>query len=321
MDAVAFFYYLCSYMRKNNIASYLLLTIAVLLVTSCGKFNKLQKTGTDTEKYEAALAYYKKGEFYKAGILFEELIPLLKGSSESELAQFYNAYCQFQQGQYGTSQMYFKKFYDTYARSDYAQEAYYMHAFSLYKDSSPYSLDQTSTMTAILAMQDFINTYPDSPFREECTRYILELRAKLEKKNYEKTKLYYKIRDYNPMSLKSAVISIDNFRKDFPDSKYNEELAFIKVGAQYDLAVNSFDFKQNERFKDVIKFYQELVDKYPTGTYVKDAERMYTASMKQLEVFAKAEKERQKLLEEMRENANKPTKVTAPSATSDTKGQ
>ncbi len=301
-------------MRKNNFASYLLLTLAVLLVTSCGKFNKLQKTGTDTEKYDAAIKYYKQGEFYKAGILFEELIPLLKGSAESELAQFYNAYCQFQQGQYSTSQMYFKKFYDTYARSDYAQEAFYMHAFSLYKDSSPYSLDQGSTLTAIQAMQDFVNTYPDSPFREECTKYILELRAKLEKKNYEKAKLYYKISDYNPMSLKSAVITIDNFRKDFPDSKYNEELSFIKVGAQFDLAVNSFDFRQNERFKDVVKFYQELVDKYPTGNYVKDAERMYAESMKQLEVFTKLEQEKRKLLEERMDKANKPTKVTAPSS-------
>jgi outer membrane protein assembly factor BamD len=302
-------------MLKNRFASYLLLITAVLLISSCSKFNRLQKTGTDTQKYDAAMAYYKKGEFYKAGILFEELIPLLKGSSESEMAQFYNAYCQFQQGQYSTSQMYFKRFYDTYARSDFAQEALYMHAFSLYKDSSPFNLDQTSTFTAISAMQDFINAYPESPFREECTRYILELRAKLEKKAYEKAKLYYKVSNYNPMSLKSAVISIDNFRKDFPDSKYNEELSFLKVGAQYSLAENSFDFKQKERYADVVKFYKELVDKYPSGSYVRDAERMYTASQEHLEVFAAAEKERMKLREQKQDDATKPTKVTVPSET------
>jgi outer membrane protein assembly factor BamD len=302
-------------MRKNNFASYLLLLITVLIITSCSKFNKLQKTGTDQEKYDAAITYYKKGDFYKAGILFEELIPLLKGSSESEMAQFYNAYCQFQQGQYSTSQMYFKRFYDTYARSDFAQEALYMHAFSLYKDSSPFNLDQTSTFTAITAMQDFINTYPESAFREECTRYILELRAKLEKKAYEKAKLYYKVSDFNPMSLKSAVISIDNFRKDFPDSQYNEELSFLKVGAQYTLAENSFDHKQKDRYADVVKFYKELVDKYPTGDYVRDAEKMYDNSQKQLEVIAKLESEKLKLKKENEDDATKPTKVTAPSAT------
>ncbi|KAA6438578.1 outer membrane protein assembly factor BamD [Dyadobacter flavalbus] len=299
-------------MRKNSLASYFLLFITLLVFTSCSKFSKLQKTGTDQEKYDAAMSYYKKGDFYKSGLLFEELIPLLKGSTESELAQFYYAYTQYQQSQYNTSQFLFKKFYDTYARSDYAQEALYMHAFSLYKDSSPYNLDQTSTFTAISAMQDFINTYPESAFREECTKYILELRSKLERKAYERAKLYHKVSDFNMMSLKSAVISIENFRKDFPDSQYNEELAFLKVESQYNLASNSFTGKQKDRYQDVIKFYQELIDKYPTGKFNRDAERMFEDSQKQLEVIAKADLERQKLLQTEPEPDNKPTKVTAP---------
>ena len=306
-------------MRKNNLASYFLLFTTILVITSCNKFSKLQKTGNDQQKYDAAMTYYKKGDFYHSGLLFEELIPLLKGSTESELSQFYYAYTQYQQGQYNTSQFLFKKFYDTYARSDFAQEALYMHAFSLYKDSAPFNLDQESSFTAISAMQDFINTYPDSPFRDECTKYILELRAKLEKKAYEKAKLYHKISDFNPMSLKSAVISIDNFRKDFPDSKYNEELAFLKVESQYNLATNSLYYRQKDRYQDVIKFYKELVDKYPAGKFVRDAERMFEDSQEKLELIAKAEIERQKL-EVKPDTGSKPTKVTAP-AVAEPKGQ
>ncbi|WP_138477976.1 outer membrane protein assembly factor BamD [Dyadobacter bucti] len=308
-------------MRKISPASYFLLLITILVVTSCSKFSKLQKTGTDQEKYDAAMSYYKKGDFYRSGLLFEELIPLLKGSTESELAQFYYAYTQYQQAQYSTSQFLFKKFFDTYARSDYAQEALYMHAFSLYKDSSPFNLDQTSTFTAISAMQEFINTYPESAFREECTRYILELRSKLERKAYEKAKLYHKVSDFNMMSLKSAVISIDNFHKDFPDSKYNEELAFLKVESQYNLASNSYSLKQKDRYQEVVKFYQELIDKYPTGKYNRDAERMFEDSQKQIEVIAKAELERRKDLEIKPEPENKPTKVTTPPATPQSNGQ
>jgi outer membrane protein assembly factor BamD len=302
-------------MLKNNRASYFLLFFAVLIITSCSKFSKLQKTGTDQQKYDAAMTYYKKGDFYRSGLLFEELIPLLKGSNESELAQFYYAYTQYQQGQYNTSQFLFKKFYDTYARSDFAQEALYMHAFSLYKDSAPHNLDQASTFTAISAMQDFINTYPQSTFREECTKYILELREKLELKAYDKAKLYYKISEFNPNSLKAAVISIDNFRKDFPDSKFNEELAFLKVESEYNLASNSFLAKQKDRYLDVVKFYKEMVDKYPNSKYLGSAENMYDQSQKQLEVIAQAEKERQKLLEAQPDSGSKPTKVTASSST------
>ena len=300
-------------MRKNTIPVFLLLLLAFSLLTSCSKFSKLQKSGTDDEKYKAALEYYQKGDFYRAGLLFEELIPLLKGSTESEMAQFYYAYTQYQQQQYNMSQFLFKKFYDTYARSDYAQEALYMHAYSLYKDSAPHNLDQTSTMTAISALQDFINAYPDSPFRNECTGYIMELRKKLELKAYEKAKLYYKISDFNLASLKSAVISIENFKKDFPDSQFSEELSYLKVDAQYTLAKSSFADKQKERYESAVKFYKELVDKYPQSSYLKDAEKLYTNSEEELERIAALEKEKQKILEQKVDPVTKPAKVTTSS--------
>lgn len=300
-------------MRKNTIPIFFLIVLAFSLLTACSKFSKLQKSGTDDEKYKAALEYYQEGDFYRAGLLFEELIPLLKGSTESEMAQFYYAYTQYQQEQYNMSQFLFKKFYDTYARSDYAQEALYMHAYSLYKDSAPHTLDQTSTMTAISALQDFINAYPESPFRNECTGYIMELRKKLELKAYEKAKLYYKISDFNLASLKSAVISIDNFKKDFPDSQYSEELSYLKVDAQYTLAKSSFTDKQKERYQAAVKYYQEFVDKYPQSTYLKDAEKLYSSSEEELERIAALEKEKQKILDQRTDPATKPAKVTTSS--------
>lgn len=294
----------------KQIKTYLLPCLtALILLSSCGKFSKLQKRGSDQEKYDAALAYYRGGDYYHAGLLFEELRPLLKGGTESELAEFYNAYCQFHQGDYTTSQYLFKKFYDTYARSEYAQEAFYMHAFSLYKGSSPFNLDQTSTMTAISALQDFINFYPDSPFGKDCTKYIMELRNRLELKSYEKAKLYYKISDFQLLSLKSSVISIDNFQKDFPDSPYLEEMSFLKVDAQYKLAKSSLFDKQKERFNDVLKYYEAFVDKYPQSKYVKEAEKMFEDSQKNLVEIARVEKLRKEFLQKQLEE-NKAGKVS-----------
>ncbi len=300
-------------MRKIHFANYFfLLFIALFLTTSCSKFSKLQKTGTDKEKYAAALDYYQDGDWYRAGLLFEELIPLLKGSTESEMAQFYYAYTQYHQDQFNMAQFLFKKFYDTYARSDYAQEALYMHAYSLYKDSAPHTLDQTSTLTAISALQDFINSYPASPFRNECTGYILELRRKLELKAYEKAKLYYKISDFNLASLKSAVISVENFRRDFPDSEFNEELAYLKVDAQYTLAKSSIFLKQKERYEDAVKFYKAFIDKYPSSSYLKDAEKLYSNSEEELERIAKLEKAQKDRLDKLPDPAQ-PAKVTTSS--------
>lgn len=297
-------------MQKTISRLPLLVVLSLFMLASCSKFSKLQKNGTQQEKYAAALDYYKKAEYYKAGLLFEELIPLLKGGTEAELAEFYNAYCQYHQGIYSMSQHLFKKFYETYARSQYAQEAFYMHAFSLYKDSPPASLDQSNTMTAISALQDFINRYPDSPFEEECTKYIKELREKLEFKAYEKARLYYKISDFQFLSLKSAVIAISNFQQDFPDSKYNEELAYLKVDAQYNLAKSSLPSKQKERYLDVLTFYRSFVDKYPTSSYGRSAEKLYSESQKELEKIFKIEEEVKKYRESQENAPNAPARIS-----------
>jgi outer membrane protein assembly factor BamD len=280
-------------MQKWRLLS--LIVLAVSLLASCSKFSKLQKTGTDDEKYKAALDYYKTKDYYRAGILFEELIPILKGSTEQEMSQFYFAYCKFHQGLYAESTLYFKKFYETFARSDYAEEAAYMSAYSLYKDSPNHSLDQTSSVTAIDALQGFLNNYPNTEHRAECTEILKSLRVKLERKAYEKAKLYFQTKDYDISRLKSAVIAITNFQKDFPDSDYNEELGLLKIQAGFEYAKNSLESKQKERYDEAVGYYQNFVDKYPNNKGIKQAEKYYDTALKEsirLGELAKKEKER-----------------------------
>ncbi|WP_266367137.1 outer membrane protein assembly factor BamD [Tellurirhabdus rosea] len=269
------------------------IVVALLIVlASCSPFQKLQKKGTDVEKYNAAVNYFKKGDWYRAGLLFEEIIPILKGSTESELAQFYRAYTEYHQGNYQLSSFHFKQFYETFARSDYAQEAMYMYALSLYKDTPNYNLDQSNTVTAISALQDFVNTFPSSPFSKECTTMIMDLRQKVEKKAYEKAELYYRTSAANIANFRSAVVTISNFQREFPSSEYNERLAYLKVDAQYNLAKNSFEDKRKERFGEVLSFYQSFVDKYPNSKYVRQAERFFADSQKQLEEIKQKENEK-----------------------------
>lgn len=252
---------------------------------------KLQKKGTTDEKYKAANDYYKKGDYYKAGILFEEIIPLLKGDSLAENAQFYNAYAQYQQKQYSMSAYLFKSFYATYANSPMAEEAFYMYANSMYKDSPNFNLDQSSTLTAIEALQTFINSFPESKYAESCNQNLKELRHRLEEKAYEKAKLYYKTSGVTIANYKAAVVAIDNFQKDFPDSEYIEELSFLKVQSQYDLASVSFENKQKERYTDALKFYEDFIDKFPKSKYIKQAEKVYDGATKGLEKAVKYEQE------------------------------
>jgi outer membrane protein assembly factor BamD len=229
--------------------------------------------------------YEQKNDYYRAGILLEDLVPIIKGTPEAEKAQFYWAYCYYKQRQYSLSSHYFKTFHDTYNRSPFAEEALFMYAYSLFMDSPPLHLDQGSTQTAINALQDFINRYPSSNYARQSAGIILELRAKLEDKAYRNARLYQQLGRY-----KSAVIAYENFKRDYPDSRYQEECAFRQLEAQYDYARNSYQDKRKERYLETVTFYQTFVDKYPQSSFLKQAEGMFDNSQRQLKAIASIEK-------------------------------
>jgi outer membrane protein assembly factor BamD len=156
------------------------------------------------------LKYYERKDYYRSVILFDQIRPYLRGTAEAEQVEFYYAYAHYYQKQYLLASHYFKNFHDTYNRSEFAEEAFYMYGYSLYRQSPIYNLDQSSTVEAITAVQTFLNRYPRSEFREDAVKIQVELRQKLEKKAYENAKLYVQLN-----SLNSALIALDNFRKDF----------------------------------------------------------------------------------------------------------
>ncbi len=289
-----------------NLKKYILVGfVTVLGLSSCGKFEKFRKSADLPTKYKAAVNYYKNKDFSKAGILFDEIMPLMKGDSTQELATFYQANCDFNLGSYTLASSHFKKFAEVFSRSEYAEEAIYMSAFSLYKDSPNFNLDQTGTLAAINEIQSYLNNYPETKFKDDCTNIIKELRKKLEKKAYEKAKLYYKTSPFNIASLKSSVIEITNFQRDFPDSDYSEEMAYMKVLAQYDLAKSTIESKQKERYAEASKFYLDLIDKYPQSAYLKEGEKMYELSNKEVDRIAKLEAEYKAMLEKEKSNTSK----------------
>ncbi|MCR9065057.1 MAG: outer membrane protein assembly factor BamD [Cytophagales bacterium] len=289
-------------MNFNRLLKPAILVLTVIVFAACNReFTRLQKSGSTEEKYKAALKYYNEADYFRANLLFDEILPLLKGDSTAEKSQFYNAYCNFYQGQYQLSSYYFKTFYSTYANSPYAEEAFYMYAYSMFKDAPAYNLDQESTLTAIDALQTFLNTFPNSDYAEECTKNLADLRERLERKAYEKAFLYYKTSGVTIANYKAAVITIDNFKREFPDSKYNEELAYIQVKSQYELAENSFFRKQNERYSATLDFYESFIDDYPQSKYQKELSKIYLDAQERLQKVVEQEEE----IEKLKEEANK----------------
>ncbi len=254
----------------NKFCVLFLLFAGLITATGCSKFSKLQKSGDLDAKLKAAIEYYENKDYYKAGTLLEEILPLVRGRAEAEKATFYLAYTHFKQKEYIMSSYYFKEFYQTYPRSEQTEEATFMHAKSMYMDSPQYNLDQTSTEGAVKYLQEYANKYPTGKYMEETNTLLDELGAKLKRKYYENSKLYFKTHNY-----KSAVMAVKGFIDAYPDSEYTEEMYFVRFESQYFLSKNSVEQKQLERYYEAIEFYHNFVDKYPSSKYVKEAEEFY----------------------------------------------
>jgi outer membrane protein assembly factor BamD len=246
-----------------------LIIFAILILSSCSKYQKLLKSTDNDLKYEQAIKFYEKKDYYRALQLFDQLNAFFKGTEKAERIAYYYAYCYYNQDDYLMGNYYFKRFSTSYPKSPYAEECSYMAAFCNYQDSPRSSLDQTSTYDAIKELQLFINMYPASEKVATANTLIDELRAKLEKKAYDIGMLYYKMYDY-----KAAIVTFKNVIKDFPDTPHREDLLYYIMKSNFKYASKSIDTKRKERFTATIESCDDLLTSFPKTLYLKEARSM-----------------------------------------------
>ncbi|MCP4458591.1 MAG: outer membrane protein assembly factor BamD [Cytophagales bacterium] len=265
----------------RTISRYTLLVLTILILASCSKFRKIQKSPDWRLKYDAALEYYENEKYNKATLLLEEILPIIRGTKEAELGNYYFAYAYFHQKQYILSAHHFDEFVRVFGRSEYAMEATYLHAYSVFLQSPEYNLDQTSTYEAVNALQAYMEKYPASERVLEADSLIGDLQIKLETKAYYNAKLFHKIKRF-----KAALVIFNNFHKDFPDSDFREEIDYLAIKTTYEYARVSIKIKQEERFREAIARYEGFIDKYPQSEFIEDAEEFFVKSREELAKFA-----------------------------------
>jgi len=262
-------------MRKVSLFAAFILALFVAI--SCSKFRKIEKNPDWRVKYEAGLNYYAKKDYYRASILFDQILPIVRGLPEAEKVQFSLAYCQYYEKLYLLASEQFKTFYETYGRGVLSEEARFMYAYSLYKSSPGPHLDQSGSIEAMTSMQDFLNRFPNSKFKDQAVEVIFTTQAKLERKGFDNARQYVKMRSY-----KAAIVALNSFKNNFPDSKYHEEANYLILVSQFELAEQSIYSKQTERYKEVVENYKHFVDQYPESQFLKDAEKLYLESTSKL---------------------------------------
>ncbi|MGB4399363.1 MAG: outer membrane protein assembly factor BamD [Daejeonella sp.] len=263
--------------NKLNISLSILLVVILAFAGCKSKYEKLRASNDTAKKYREAIKFYEKKNYSKALPLFEDLITKYRGTAEAEDLSYYYAYTHYKLRDYTTARYHFKSFADTYASSPRAEETRFMAAYCFYLESPIYSLDQENTLKAMDALQLFINLHPKSERVPEASKLIANLRAKLEQKSYENAKLFLDIGDY-----KAAVIAFRNSERDFPDTKYAEEMQFLTVKAQALYAGASLEIKQEERYTEAIRLADEFAVNHPTSVHLKELEQIKKNSAKSI---------------------------------------
>lgn len=268
--------YFCAMFSKSVHISLFFSLIAVFTF-SCSNYEKLLKGDDYNLKFTKAFEYYDKGDYLRAGTIFDQIAPVFRGTKRADSVYFFQAMSYFKQDDYIMSGHYFKMFSETFGNSPFVNDAAFNEAYCYYLSSPRPELDQANTYQAIDAFQLFMVHYPKSSHVAECQKYITELKEKLMQKSFMGAKTYFDLEDY-----KASVTALNASLVDFPETKYREDILFLVVKSNYMYAINSIETKKPERFQDTIDDYYSFIAEYPSSKYFKEASRMYDNSSQYL---------------------------------------
>ncbi len=253
--------------------------IILLLASSCGEYEKLLKSTDYDLKKEKAKEFYDAGQYVKSSELLEQILPRFRATEEAEELNWMHAQSYFGMKQYDVAGSYFRTMSEEFAYGKHAEEANFMTAFCDYKMSPRPELDQDFTKNAIEEFNLFISRYPSSPRVEEAKTLLKELQEKLVEKSYLSAKLYYDMNDY-----KASIVALNNSLKEFAETKYREEMMYLKLNSLYLYAVNSQPNKQKERYQATLDDYYSFMEEFPKSRFSKDIKKIYQDTAKYLKV-------------------------------------
>jgi outer membrane protein assembly factor BamD len=247
----------------------LFLVILALFIASCGEYQKVLRDDDVARKFSMADSLYQQGKYKKALKLMEQIVPSYRGKPQAERLMFMYANTFFNLEDYYLAGYQFERFVVAYPTSDSVEIAAYRSAKSYYELSPRYSLDQKDTYKALEELQAYINKYPNSELRLEANTLVTELRAKLEKKDFEIAQQYLNIEDY-----KAAIAAFENFITDHPGAELRKNAFYGRIEAAYRLAINSIPQLVQERLLTAKGYYNNFVKYYANSDLKEDADKI-----------------------------------------------
>ena len=251
-----------------------------LLFSSCAhEYNQVYKSPDNNYKYEYAKESFALGKYQRAIILLTDLINIQKGTNKAEESLYMLGMAQYLSKDYESAAETFKKYTKSYPRGIYSEMAFYYVGQSLYMSTPEPRLDQTPTVAAIAAFQDYLDIYPNASLKATAQQRLFDLQDKLVKKELLSAKLYYNLGSYfgnctdGGSNYEACIITAQNALKDYPYTNFREDFALLIMKSKFDLAAQSVDEKKADRYRDAEDECYGFINEYPDSPNKKVAEK------------------------------------------------
>lgn len=279
--------YICTIFRKamkkgfKHIAPFALICLlTVIALTSCSQYTKVEKSTNADFKYEMGKAYFIEGRYTQAISLLEDVNAFMKGSANGEECLYMLAMAYYNTEDYVTAAQYLQTYCSLHPKGLYAEEARYHSVCALFLDTPDPRLDQSSTVRAISEIQVFNDYYPYSKYRLPVQDMLYTLHDRLVEKEYRSAQLYYNLGNYMGNNYQACIITAQNALRDYPYTKFREDLSFLILKAKYTMAKESVKDKMLDRYRDAIDEYYAFRNEFPESNLLKDATQMFEDSQK-----------------------------------------
>ena len=264
-----------SNMKKTII---ILVGFVVLLTGCAAEFNRVYKSTDNDFKYEYAKQLFATRKFNQAIALLEDLVQLKKGSEQAEECLFLLGMAQYNDADFESAAATFRKYHSSYPHGIFAEQASFYVGQSLYESTPEPRLDQTPTVGAINAYQQFLDYYPESSRRAVAQEHLFELQDKLVMKEFLSAQLYYNLGGYfgnctnGGSNYEACIITAQNALKQYPYSKLREKFSVLIMKSKFELAENSSEEKRLDRYLDAEDECYGFLNEYPESEEAKRAE-------------------------------------------------
>ncbi len=223
---------------------------------------------------------FEQKRYTQATTVLTDIVTQLKGTKTPRNRSIYLPSATTRTRITTTRDSYFHTYYSRYPKGKYAELARFYSGYGYYLDSPEPQLDQSETIKGIEELQAFLDYYPRSDKVPVAQNAIFELQDKLTLKELQNAQLYYNLGNYGGNNYESAVIVARNAIKNYPYSKYKEELEMLILKARYQEASQSIEEKKADRFRDVVDEYYSFINNYPDSENRKEADNIMKIASK-----------------------------------------